>query len=637
MYLVEGVAMKRLVTVSALCVVLVGAAAWVPVPAQAAALSVGVSGNHLVDGTGQPLRLLGVDRSGTEYACVQWGGIFDGPSTDASVAAIAAWHVNAVRVPMNEDCWLGINGAPVNGLTASQYQQAIVQYVQLLHSHGLYAILDLHWNAPGSAVANGQQAMVDADHGPAFWTSVASIFKSDPAVIFDLYNEPEFIAWSCWLGGAGCPVSWPVAGMQSLVRSVRSTGATQPIMLGGVAYANDLSQWLANEPADPQHALVASFHVYNFNTCKTIACWDSQVAPVAGQVPVVAGEIGEDDGAHGFIDSFMAWADARGISYLAWTWDMWGCGNTPVLLSDYAGTPCQTFGAGYQGHLAQMALPAVSLASGPGIASWGPGRLDLFVRGSDNALWHRYYASSVGWSGWTTLGGQLASDPAAVSWGYGRIDIFAQGRDNALKHIYYDASTGGWSSWYSHGGTLASGPDVTSWGPGRLDVFYRGADNSLRHIFYASSVGAWSGEYTHGGSLASDPAAVSWGYGRIDVLAKAADNSIARIDYDAGQGGWSGWSSLGGSFSSGPAASSWGRGRLDVFARGGDNALWHAYFAGGWSGWSSLGNQLSSDPGAVSWGRGRIDVFAAASTTSLLHLYYDAGAGGWSGWFADAF
>jgi endoglucanase len=628
---------KRVVAASALCVALLGAAASSAVPSAAAGLSVTVSGNHLVDGAGQPLRLLGVDRSGTEYACVQWGGIFDGPSSDASVAAMAAWHVNAVRVPMNEDCWLGINGAPVSGLTAAQYQQAIAQYVQLLHNHGLYAILDLHWNAPGGSLANGQQAMVDADHGPAFWASVASAFKGDPAVIFDLYNEPEFISWSCWLSGAGCPVSWPVAGMQSLVTAVRGSGATQPIMLGGVAYANDLSQWLANEPSDPQAALVASFHVYNFNTCHTIACWDSQVAPVAAQVPVVAGEIGEDDGGHSFIDGVMGWADAKGISYLAWTWDTWGCGNAPVLISDYAGTPCQTFGAGYQAHLAQFVLPTASLASGPGVASWGPGRLDVFVRGSDNALWHRYYASAIGWSGWTSLGGQLASDPAAVSWGYGRLDIFAQGNDNALHHIYYDASAGGWSGWYSHGGVLASGPDVTSWGSGRLDVFYRAADNTLGHIFYASSIGAWSSESRHGGNLASDPAAVSWGFGRIDVVARASDNSVSHLDYDASKGGWSGWSSIGGTVTSGPAMSSWGSGRLDVFARGSDNALWHAYFAGTWSGWTSLGNQLTSDPGAVSWGGGRIDVFAAGSPSTLLHRYYDSAGGGWSGWVSDAF
>ena len=68
-----------------------------------------VQGNQLVDIRStppEPIQLHGVDRSGTEYACIQGWGIFDGPSDTASVLAIASWNENAVRVPLNEDCWL---------------------------------------------------------------------------------------------------------------------------------------------------------------------------------------------------------------------------------------------------------------------------------------------------------------------------------------------------------------------------------------------------------------------------------------------------------------------------------------------------------------------------------------------------
>ena len=75
-----------------------------------AALTLVVSGNHLVNGAGKTVRLLGVDRSGLEYACVQGWGFSDGPTDAASIAAMRAWRINAVRVPLNEDCWLGING-----------------------------------------------------------------------------------------------------------------------------------------------------------------------------------------------------------------------------------------------------------------------------------------------------------------------------------------------------------------------------------------------------------------------------------------------------------------------------------------------------------------------------------------------
>ena len=71
-----------------------------------------VVGNALVDADGRPLRLLGVDRAGTEYACIQGWGIFDGPTDAAAIAAIRSWGANAVRVPLNEDCWLGRANVP---------------------------------------------------------------------------------------------------------------------------------------------------------------------------------------------------------------------------------------------------------------------------------------------------------------------------------------------------------------------------------------------------------------------------------------------------------------------------------------------------------------------------------------------
>ncbi len=202
-------------------------------PAGAAVtLSVRVSGNHLVDGSGNVLELHGVDRSGTEYACIQGWGIFDGPSDAASVAAIASWHVNAVRVPLNEDCWLGINGVS-SSYGGAAYQQAIVNYVNLLNQYGIYAILDLHWSAPGTTPATGQEPMPDQDHSPAFWTSVAETLKSNPAARFDLFNEPypdnntdTTAVWTCWEdGGSFAGVSYTAAGMQELVNTVRATGA----------------------------------------------------------------------------------------------------------------------------------------------------------------------------------------------------------------------------------------------------------------------------------------------------------------------------------------------------------------------------------------------------------------------------
>lgn len=325
----------------------------------APSLAARVVGNALVDGAGRPLLLHGVNRSGTEFACAQGWGVFDGPSDDASIAAMRSWAVNAVRVPLNESCWLGLGGVdPRFGGTA--YRDAIAAYVARLHAAGLVVVLDLHWNAPGTQRATSQLVMADADHAPAFWTSVATRFRSDPAVVFDLYNEPHDISWSCWRDGCTTPDGWRAAGMQTLLDAVRATGARQPVMVAGGNWAGDLSQWLAYRPVDPAGQLAASAHVYSFSQCATEACWDASIGAVAARFPVVTGELGSDDCGSTFLDRYMAWADARGVSYTGWTWNTWDCRTGPALITSYDGTPTG-LGAGLKRHLLDLAahpLPA---------------------------------------------------------------------------------------------------------------------------------------------------------------------------------------------------------------------------------------------------------------------------------------
>lgn len=354
--------------------------------AWAAAPSLDVQGNRLVDTTtGTTFVPRGVDWPSFEYACQQGWGYSAAGTGPADVAIIAAWHINTVRVPLNQDCWLGDDGLPAGaGHTPAGYRAAVGQFVAALHAAGIAVILDLHWSGPAGVVADGQRAMPDARSG-AFWASVATAFRDDPAVIFDAFNEPYTrwddaltfdLTWECWRSGtvAGPPsaacqaprqndtqspfdgVRFPIAGMQELVTAIRATGATQPIMVAGRDYANDLGGWLAHAPDDPAHALVASFHNYRTQVCHTEACWDATIAPVAAQVPVVTGEFGQQDCGSDFVTSFMDWADAHGVGYLAWAWWVLGtvhCSQLAVI-SDAAGTPQAPNGTALKAHLAAL-------------------------------------------------------------------------------------------------------------------------------------------------------------------------------------------------------------------------------------------------------------------------------------------
>jgi endoglucanase len=323
-------------------------------------LGLHVEGNHLID-NGKTVRLVGVDHSGSEYQCVNNGSaIFEGPTDASLVTPMKSWNVNTVRVPLNEDCWLGINGVGAS-VSGSAYQQAIISFVQMLRSNGMYVIVDLHWNGPGTTLAKSQQPMPDEDHAPAFWTSVATALKGDVGIVFDLYNEPypdkgtsdpgdcllNGCSLSVWTGYTGAAQA---AGMQELVTAVRNTGAQNVLMIGGWSYANALQSWLQYEPKDPLNNQAASFHNYNYTACNDAVCWTNDVQPVAAKVPVVTGELGENDCSEAYVDSYFAWADPLGISYLGWAWNVQSCSSFPALITSYTGS-ATAFGQGFLTHL----------------------------------------------------------------------------------------------------------------------------------------------------------------------------------------------------------------------------------------------------------------------------------------------
>ncbi len=263
-----------------------------------------------------------------------------------------------------------------------------------------------------------------------------------------------------------------------------------------------------------------------------------------------------------------------------------------------------------------------AFTSGPGAASWGSNRLDIFGRGTDNRLYWRQWNGSTWGYGWSQVAPeQIDSDPAAVSWGPNRIDVFARGTDGAIWTLSWTGSA--WTSWTSLGGQFTSAPAVASWGAGRLDVFGRGTDNALWARSWDGS--SWGNGWTQltTQEISSDPAAVSWGANRIDVFALGTDNQMYAISWNGA--GWNTWSPLGGQFTSGPAVASWAAGRLDVFARGNDYKLYAKSWNGtSWNDWSLIAPMgLGSKPAAVSWGANRIDVFAKGTDNQMYAVSWD--------------
>jgi endoglucanase len=338
-----------------------------------------VAGNKLVDLTGRPVQITGVNRMGTEYACIGKRGIFEGVDTpdgnEQTLNAMLTWKINAVRVPLNEDCWLGTKPGLDPAYTGPRYQAAISEWVNAITGKGMVAIVDLHWAAPNGVTADGQQPMANRDNSPAFWSQVARTFKDNPSVMFDLFNEPYIDGdpigrrqpWSIWRDGGTLRVhnsrqqptrsTYQAAGMQELVDAVRSTGAANPIMLSGLSHSQDLSQIVNFLPGDPAGQLVASFHPYPGRPCAWTdeSCLAAQMDAVMPTMPLISSELGRDDCTTTDVEAILDFLDnyAGGSGYLAWVWTITftPCGqNSWGLIEDYSdGTPTTT-GAAFRHH-----------------------------------------------------------------------------------------------------------------------------------------------------------------------------------------------------------------------------------------------------------------------------------------------
>lgn len=133
---------------------------------------------------------------------------------------------------------------------------------------------------PGADVSGTESVCSQSWSSDPYGGEVATAYKSDPGVIFDLYDEPFDYwgtnpdGWAGWLAGdtqtqymtGGSPytisATWQTAGIQQLVNVIRATGATQPILVNGLGWANDSVGWLAHAPADPLHQIIAGAHIY---------------------------------------------------------------------------------------------------------------------------------------------------------------------------------------------------------------------------------------------------------------------------------------------------------------------------------------------------------------------------------------
>jgi hypothetical protein len=291
-----------------------------------------VNGNTICTSDGRAHLFHGVARPSLEWTST---GEY---LSAADFALMASWKANVVRIALNQDFWL--SGSQFHD---AAYATTVDTAISQAEDAGLDVILDLHWSDAGelgSCAPNlgCQQVMADAN-SLTFWTEVATRYKEDGRVMFELYNEPHDIQWKVWKSGGDTGMGWDAVGMQQMYDAVRATGAENLVVIGGIGWAYDLSRVPQNRVAG--HNIVYATHPYGGASERAPSTWDSSWGFLTATDPVIVTEFGDWTTCDGsYSDKVIKYADAHYASWTAWAWYDGGC-NFPALIADWSGTPSE--------------------------------------------------------------------------------------------------------------------------------------------------------------------------------------------------------------------------------------------------------------------------------------------------------
>jgi hypothetical protein len=278
----------------------------------------------------------GVDRPSLEWSAM--GVMF---SAD-DFRKMAGWNANIVRIALNQDFWL--SGAALHD---PNYPAHVDEIVRDAEAAGLDVILDLHWSDRGNlgvtttgkqnADDSAQQPMADVN-SKQFWIEVATKYKGDGHVLFEMYNEPTDIPWDVWLHG-GPFAGFTVVGMQDLYDAIRGVGADNVVIAGGLHWAYNLSA-VGSAPITGYNVMYAT-HPYN-KMDNSPSTWESSFGYLATNdiAPVIATEFGDFSAqcTGAWNQQLISFADMHRISWTAWAWFPSGC-KFPSIIEDWSGAP----------------------------------------------------------------------------------------------------------------------------------------------------------------------------------------------------------------------------------------------------------------------------------------------------------
>lgn len=305
-----------------------------------------VAGRQIVDtASGRPVLLRGLNRSGLEYsepsttehearAFLDAVGISDSEISHV----VREWGANIIRIPFNQD-W-ALNG---RGRFAQEvYLSAIDQVIAWASGAGAYTLLDLQWL--DADVACGSNPDGSCNRVPSLptadtilvWRLLARRYRGEPAVLFDLFNEPHdpIADDPSRLTGIGDDgTTFPLTGRtvtmaewqpwaRHLVRTIRDEHPRSLIFVSGVRWAYDLRGMpltTGHRSTEALPNLVYSTHVYPW-TAESGLTWSEAFGELSCRAPVFIAEWGGGTEDVEWGNRLARYARRLGIGWTAWSW-----------------------------------------------------------------------------------------------------------------------------------------------------------------------------------------------------------------------------------------------------------------------------------------------------------------------------
>lgn len=321
--------------------------------APASGFGIKIVGNVFTDLAGNPVILKGVNFAGMEIGSAT--GAFSGTSIATWKAIAAKWGLNIFRFPLNESSW----NNNTNG-----YRAGVMTAVNNATAAGVYVILDLHWSGCSTfngGIANGQANLVSQDTGVTFWTSVANTFRNNPAVLFEMHNEPYgqgvgdtstlyqgylksgsgntqitlYNAAGGNFGGTSTGALFKAAGNQGILNAIRGTGATNVTLYGVLVLNSAFSESLNVKPTDPLNQLGATVHYANGSSGDYTNVLNANIPIVITEAYTTKNLNGGSNGLTGFIwphkIGVVLWTPASGPN------DAYVSGGLGSVKTDFSG------------------------------------------------------------------------------------------------------------------------------------------------------------------------------------------------------------------------------------------------------------------------------------------------------------